>query len=126
MSDLDAEQALAKLEEMFKTDRFSMEHARGILADLEESAYNQGLCSGEVSIMPLVEENRKLHDRVRVLQLMLEEQNVRVDRLVENAPKLLCKVGMSVSASELMMAAAHEASTDGTVRFELYFLGAKK
>lgn len=37
-------------------------------------------------LMSLVEENRKLHDRVRVLQAELAEQSVRLDKALEGAP----------------------------------------
>lgn len=35
------------------------------------------------SIMPLVEENRALHDRVRLLEFELNQQAVRIDAMLE-------------------------------------------
>ncbi len=49
-----------------------------------------------VSIMPLVEENRKLHAEVLFLRRALEEQNVRLDQFLENRPKMVT-VDVSVS-----------------------------
>lgn len=39
----------------------------------------------QASIMPLVEENRKLHDEVRALKVALAAQNVRVDEMLANS-----------------------------------------
>jgi hypothetical protein len=98
--------------------------------------------------MPLVEENRKLHDEVKLLKYLLDDQNVRVDRMLEAGPRTYSRVSVTVNAfsrlvmlrdelsRELMFELATKLLTanllakveeaDGMVTFTAYFLGVKK
>jgi hypothetical protein len=98
--------------------------------------------------MPLVEENRKLHDEVKLLKHLLDEQSVRVDRMLEAGPRTYSRVSVTVNAfkrmvmfredlnRELMTELAASLLTanllakveeaDGMVTFTAYFIGVKK
>ena len=57
--------------------------------------------SDTISIMPLVEENRRLHDEVRALRHALAQQSVRIDQMLEAPPSPLAGLVRSVEAGVL-------------------------
>ena len=104
-----------------------------------------------VSIMPLVEENRKLHDEVKVLKQLLADQNVRVDQWLDGTPlgKRLSRVRVEVDAQRILLSNGRDyvyveamremvkalltqnlvslvQEADGRISFEFFTLGAPK
>lgn len=55
--------------------------------------------------MPLVEENRRLHDEVRALQRALAENSVRLDEALQSGAfqsKLVSWLGVTIDHSEML------------------------
>lgn len=70
---------------------------------MQESSPKKSPTSLTADIMPLVEENRALHQRVNILKGLLEEQNVRMDTLL-SAGRLAPKwVDVTISDFEQYM-----------------------